>query len=132
MKKIVAIIAVAGMLSMLVPSGAYAGGDHGWATVGKVLTGFIGLSILGNAIANPYPAYYGPPPRAYYAPPAQVWVPGHYESRFDRYWVRGHWEYRGSDYDDDDGYGARGGRVWIPGHYEANEVQVWIPGHWEG
>ena len=36
---------------------------------------------------------YAPAPRVYYAPPPeQVWVPGHYEGRYERQWVPGHWE----------------------------------------
>ncbi|MCL5966703.1 MAG: hypothetical protein M1550_05805 [Deltaproteobacteria bacterium] len=128
MKKIMAIIVVAGLLATLAPAGAYAG-DREWATAGKILTGIIGLSILGNALAYPAPVY-APPPRVYYAPPEQVWVPGHYVTRFQRHWVPGHWEYGRYEDEDDDDYG--GGRVWISGHYVANEVQVWIPGHWEG
>lgn len=135
MKKLVAIIAAAGLLAALVPAGAHAG-DREWATAGKILTGVIGLTILGNALANPYPApVYAPAPRVYYAPPEQVWVPGHYETRYERRWVPGHWEYTRREYsDDDDDYDDHGParRVWIPGHYEKVEVRVWIPGHWEG
>ena len=141
MKKTLAIIVAAALLAAVAPSPASAG-DHGWATAGKILTGIIGVSILGNAIANsyPYPApVYAPPPRVYY-PPEQVWIPGHYETRIERQWVPGHWEIErygrrhpghGDDgYDDDYGYQAR--RVWVPGYYRDAEVSVYIPGHWEG
>lgn len=144
MKKILAITVFSCLLGTMATAPAYAWyrgwartGDSGWATTGKVLTGIIGLSILGNAIAhsNPYPApAYGPPP-GYYYPPEQVWVPGHYETRFDRRWIPGHWEIGrpGSNrHDDDDDYGPRRGRYWVPGHYSDVEVRVWIPGHWEG
>jgi len=135
MKKIVAIIVAAGLLGAVAAAPAFA--EPGWSTAGKILTGIIGLHILGNAIANshPYPApAYGPPPRAYY-PPEQVWVPGHYESRIDRQWIPGHWEFERTGrhrYDDDDDYGYRSGRYWVPGHYSEVEVRAWIPGHWEG
>lgn len=134
MKKIVAIFLAAGLLTAMVPSKASA--DRGWSVAGKVLTGIIGLHILGHAIAEsarPYPAYYGPPEPTYY--PGQVWVPGHYEPRVERRWIPGHWEIAGGSrgYDDDDRY-ERGEsrRVWVPGHYRDVEVSVWIPGHWEG
>ncbi len=141
MKKIVAIIVAAGLLGAMAVSPALAG-DHGWATAGKILTGVIGLHILGNAIANPYaypaPAY-APPPRVYY-PPEQVWVPGHYETRLDRQWVPGHWEieragrdhYGDDDYDDDNYRRGETRRFWVPGHYRNVEVRMWVPGHWEG
>jgi hypothetical protein len=139
MKKIIAIIVAVGLMAAMTAAPASAG-DSGWATAGKILTGIIGLNILGHAIANsyPYPAHaYGPPPAAYY-PREQVWVPGHYETRLSRQWVPGHWEIerfgrhdRGDDYDYDD-YRYETRRVWIPGHYRNLEVDVWIPGHWEG
>ncbi|HEY7527910.1 MAG TPA: hypothetical protein VH660_02065, partial [Candidatus Deferrimicrobiaceae bacterium] len=133
MKKILAIFVAAALLAAVTASPVSAG-DHGWATAGKILTGIIGLNILGHAIANsyPYPApAYGPPP-GYYYPGEQVWVPGHYESRIRRQWVPGHWEierfggrHDHDDYDDDYRYETR--RVWIPGHYRDFEVTVWIP-----
>ena len=143
MKKLVAIAVAAAFLAALAPSPALAG-DRGWATAGKILTGIIGVTILGNAIADshPYPApVYAPAPRGYY-PPEEVWVPGHYEARIERRWVPGHWEIErtGRYYDNDDDYGDRHGngygkhrarRVWGPGHYQDVEVRVWIPGHWE-
>jgi len=135
MKKIVAIIVAVGLLGTVAAAPAFA--EPGWSTAGKILTGIIGLNILGHAIANsqPYPApVYGPPPRAYY-PPEQVWVPGHYESRIDRQWIPGHWEFERTGrhrYDDDDDNGNRSGRYWAPGHYSEVEVRAWIPGHWEG
>lgn len=142
MKKLIAIAAMAAFLAALAPSPALAG-DRGWATAGKILTGIIGVTILGNAIANsqPYPApVYAPAPRVYY-PPEEVWVPGRYESRIERRWVPGHWEIEGAgrhygddDYGDryDDGYRRdRGRRIWVPGYYRDVEVRVWIPGHRE-
>jgi len=142
MKKLIAIAAMAAFLAALAPSPALAG-DRGWATAGKILTGIIGVTILGNAIANsqPYPApVYAPAPRVYY-PPEEVWVPGRYEGRIERRWVPGHWEIEGAgrsygddDYGDryDDGYRRdRGRRIWVPGYYRDVEVRVWIPGHWE-
>lgn len=136
MKRIVAVIATVALVAALAPAGA-AAGDREWATAGKILTGIIGVSILGHALANSYPypaAVYAPAPRVYYEPPReQVWVPGHYETRLERRWIPGHWEVRrhGRDdyYDDDDRYETR--RVWIPGHHETSEVRVWVPGHWE-
>lgn len=147
MKKITATI-VAAVLAVAMAAAPAVAGDHGWATAGKILTGWIGLNILANAIANPYPypppaAAYVPPPRAYDPyPPGRVWVPGHYEIRMERRWVPGHWEIGRADryvdryegYDDDDGGYRRGGsvRVWVPGRYQDVEVEVWIRGHWEG
>ncbi len=141
MKKLVAI-AVAAVFLVAASSPAVAG-DRGWATAGKILTGIIGVTILGNAIANAHPHHvpvYAPPPRVYY-PPDEVWVPGRYEARIERRWIPGHWELEraGRGYDDDDEYGERykgygnhrARRVWVPGHYRDVEVRVWIPGHWE-
>ncbi|HEY5997546.1 MAG TPA: hypothetical protein VIU29_11030, partial [Candidatus Deferrimicrobiaceae bacterium] len=58
MKKIMAVMLAAAMLATTVPKAATAG-DHGWATAGKIMTGIIGLHILGNVIANsqPQPVY---------------------------------------------------------------------------
>lgn len=139
MKKILAIPAAAFLLFATAAAPVHAG-DREWATAGKILTGILGVTILGNAIANSY-AYpapvYAPPPRAYY-PPEVVWVPGHYETRFERTWVPGRWVIErfgrhGRDYDDDYGHDheRRARRVWVPGHYERVEVTVWVPGHWE-
>jgi hypothetical protein len=140
MKKILAIIVAVGLLTAVAASPSSAG-DRGWATAGKILTGIIGLNILGHALAQPYYAYPAPayayPPRTYY-PAEQVWVPGHYESRFQRRWIPGHWEiesygrYHGEDDYEDDDYRYEARRVWVPGHYRDVEVRVWIPGHWEG
>lgn len=140
MKKILAIIVAAALLTAVAAAPASAG-DRGWATTGRILTGIIGLNILGHALAAPYyysypaPAY-AYPPRGYY-PYESVWVPGHYETRIQRQWIPGHWEIerRGGDdyeYDDDGYYRYESRRVWIPGHYRDVRVRVWIPGHWEG
>ena len=143
MKKILAIVAAAALLTAVAAAPVTAG-DHGWATAGKILTGIIGLNILGHALSAPYYAYpppaYAYPPRPYYDYPyEQVWVPGHYETRVQRRWIPGHWEirsYEGRDeyeYDDyDDRFRRETRRVWIPGQWRDVEVRVWIPGHWEG
>lgn len=139
MKKILAIL-VAACLAVVFTTGPAYAGDREWATAGKILTGIIGVTILGNAIANaqayPAPAY-APPPRAYY-PPEPVWVPGRYETRYERRWIPGHWEIdragRHGGHDDDaydDRPPHRRHRVWVSGHFEMVEVTVWIPAHWE-
>lgn len=129
MKKLVSIAVAVAFLAVAVSSPALAG-DREWATAGKILTGIIGVTILGNAIANshPYPVRaYAPPPRVYY-PPEQVWIPGHYESRIETRWVPGHWEIERFG----NGYRKhRARRIWVPGHYRDVEVRVWIPGYWE-
>lgn len=140
MKKILAILVAAALATVLTAAPARAG-DRGWATAGKILTGIIGVTILGNALANAHPYHtpvYAPPPRVYY-PPEQVWVPGRYETRYERRWIPGHWEIErygrhGRGYDDDsydDRHDRRARRVWVPGYYDRVEVTVWIPGHWE-
>lgn len=135
MKKWIGTAVLAAFLAAAAASPARAG-DREWATAGKILTGIIGVSILGNAIANahPYPQpVYVPPPRAYY-PPERVWIPGHSEVRVQRRWVPGHWEVeRGRGGYDRYGnwYDGRGRRIWVPGHYRDVEVRVWVPGHWE-
>jgi hypothetical protein len=143
MKKILAIIVAAALLTAVAASPSSAG-DRGWATTGKILTGIIGLNILGHALTAPYYYSYPAPVYAYpprgYSPYEPVWIPGHYEARIQRQWIPGHWEieryvrHHGEDeyeYDDDD-YRHEARRVWIPGHYRNVEVRVWIPGHWEG
>ncbi len=140
MKKLVSIAVAAAFLVVAASSPALAG-DREWATAGKILTGIIGVTILGNAIANsqPYPVrVYAPPPRTYY-PPEVVWIPGHYETRVERRWIPGHWEVERFErgYDNDYGNHSRNGywkhrarRFWVPGHYRDVEVRVWIPGYW--
>jgi hypothetical protein len=140
MKKLLAVILAAGLMATTVPQAATAG-DHGWATAGKIMTGILGITILGNAIANsqPGPAYYAPAPRYYEPPPRErVWINGHYESRWEREWVPGHWDIRhggrdldDDEYGDDDTGGRSESRVWVNGHYRQREVRAWIPGHWE-
>lgn len=140
MKKIAATI-VAVVLAVAIAAPPAAAGDHGWAVAGKILTGWIGLNILANTIANPYPypspaPVYAPPPGRYYPyPDGRVWVPGHYETRLVQKWVPGHWEIERADrYEDfdDDGYRGDIRRIWTPGRYRNVEVRVWVPGHWEG
>jgi len=140
MKKLIAIAVAVAFLAAAGSSPAQAG-DREWATAGKILTGIIGVTILGNAIANsqPYPVpVYAPPPRGYY-PPEEVWVPGHYEARVESRWVPGHWEVERFERGYDDHYGDRYGnehgnhhsrRIWVPGHYRDVQVGVWIPGYW--
>lgn len=137
MKRWIATAVAAAFLAAAASTPALAG-DRGWATAGKILTGILGVTILGNAIANarPYPVpVYVPPPPGYY-PPEDVWVPGHYEARVENRWIPGHWEFETFGRDYDGGYGGRYGRrharrVWMPGHYGDVEISVWIPGHWE-
>jgi len=94
----------------------------------------VGGAILGTVLSHAYEPVYAPAPRVYYAPPPeQVWVPGGYETRYERQWVPGHWEverYSRHGEDEDDGT-SRGRRVWIPGRYEEVRARVWLPGHWE-
>lgn len=124
MKKILAIPVAAVLLVAMAAAPVHAG-DRGWATAGKILTGILGVTILGNAIAHShaYPApVYAPPPRVYY-PPEVVWVPGRYETHYERRWVPGYWEI--------ERFGRHSRRMWVPGYYERVAVTVWIPGHWE-
>jgi hypothetical protein len=134
MKKIVATAVAVGLLVSTMPARAFAG-DREWATAGKILTGIVGLTILGNAIAHSAPApAYGPPPPRY---PVRVWVPGHYEVRVERQWVPGHWvieripQHRGHGRYGDGRHRHQERRVWVPGHYRLVEVRAWIPGQWE-
>ncbi len=145
MRKLMVVILAAALLAAGIPNRSEAD-EHGWATAGKVMTGIIGLHILGNVIANSQPGpvyvpetrYYAPEPR-YYAPPRnRVWIEGHNESRIERQWVPGHWEISRGVRDADDDWGdedeggrGHGQRTWIAGHYRTVERQVWIAGHWE-
>jgi len=140
MKRLVAIAIAVAFLAAGAPSPALSG-ESEWATAGKILTGMIGVTIIGNAIAHanahPPPVY---APRAYY-PPEEVWVQGYHVRRIERRWVPGHWEIErnGRKVNDGDRYGTRhrgngkhrARRIWVPGYYRNVEVSVWIPGHWE-
>jgi hypothetical protein len=137
MKKLIAVLLTAGLFA--IPMTASAGGrgghgGHGGFGAGGFFAGLLGGAILGTVLSQPYAPAYAYPPGVYYAPsPEQVWVPGHYETRYERHWVPGHWEverYSGYGEDEDDGY-SRGRRVWIPGRYEDVPARVWLPGHWE-
>jgi hypothetical protein len=136
MKKLIALLLTAGLLAA-VPGSASAGGrgGHGGHGAGGFFVGLLGGAILGSVLSHAYEPVYAPAPRVYYAPPPeQVWVPGRYETRYERQWVPGHWEVErysrhGGNYDDDGYSGSR--RVWIPGRYEEVPVRVWLPGHWE-
>jgi hypothetical protein len=143
MKKLIAIILTVGIFAAI-PGSASAGGrggyhghggyyGHGGNSAGAFFVGLLGGAILGNVLAHSYEPVYAPAPRVYYAPsPEQVWVPGRYETRYERQWVPGHWEverYSGHG-DEDDGY-PRGRRVWVPGRYDEVRIRVWLPGHWE-
>ena len=57
MKKVLSILAAVILTGTLAAAPAQAG-QREWATAGKILTGIIGVTILGNAIANAqaYPA----------------------------------------------------------------------------
>jgi len=71
------------------------GGYYGYAgnSAGAFFVGVLGGAILGTVLSHSYQPVYAPAPRVYYAPPPeQVWVPGHYEGRYERQWVPGHWE----------------------------------------
>jgi len=145
MKKLIAVLLTAGLFAAL-PGSSFAGGrggsfghggfhGHGGFGAGGFFAGLLGGAILGTVLSHSYePVYAAPPPRAYYAPPPDTfWVPGHYETRYERHWVPGHWEVErayGAGEDGDDGY-SRGRRVWVPGRYEDVPTRVWLQGHWE-
>ena len=145
MKKLIAIILTLGLLGAVTGSasaegrggfsgrGGYYG--HGGYGVGGFFAGLLGGAILGTVLSHPYyEPVYASPPRVYYAPPPeQVWVPGRYETRYERQWVPGHWvmeRYSGHGEDEEDGY-SRGRRIWVPGRYEEIPARGWLPGHWE-
>lgn len=142
MKKLIAIMLTVGLFAA-VPGSAFAEGRGGFSGhggrggfgVGGFFAGLLGGAILGTVLTHPYyEPVYAPAPRVYYAPPPeQLWVPGRYETRYERQWVPGHWEmerYSGHGEGEDDGY-SRGRRVWIPGRYEEVRTRVWLQGHWE-
>ena len=135
MRKLIAIMLTAGLFAA-VPGSAFAGSrngayghggyyGHGGNSAGAFFVGLLGGAILGTVLSHSYEPVYAPAPRVYHAPPPeQVWVPGRYETRYERQWAPGHWEV------EDDGY-SRGRRVWVPGRYEDFPARVWLPGHWE-
>jgi hypothetical protein len=141
MKKLIAMILTVGLFAAIPGSasaewrnGAYGHGGyqghggyygHGGYGAGAFFVGLLGGAILGNVLAHSYEPAYAPAPRVYSAPPPeQVWVPGRYETRYERQWVPGHYEVQA------DGYSG-GHRIWVPGHYEDTPARVWLPGHWE-
>jgi len=147
MKKLIAILLTVGFFAA-VPGSAFAeerggyygrggysghGGYYGHGA-GGFFVGLLGGAILGSVLSHSYEPVYAPAPRVYYAPPpVQVWVPGRYETRYERRWVPGHWEverYSGHGVVEDDGT-SRVRRVWVPGRYEEFRTRVWLPGHWE-
>lgn len=145
MKKLIAIMLTVGLFAA-VPGSAFAGGrgggysgrggysGHGGYGVGGFFAGLLGGAILGTVLSHSYDPVYAPAPRGYYAPaPEQVWVPGRYETRYERQWVPGHWEverYSGHGENEGDGY-SRGRRIWVAGRYEEAPARVWLPGYWE-
>jgi hypothetical protein len=92
MKKIVAaflaVATIAGSLVSFTPA-AQAGGGGGAVAAG-VAAGIVGGAIMGGAIANSNPYYYGPGP-AYYGPP--VPGPGCYWQQ-QRYWNGWAWQWQ--------------------------------------
>ncbi len=143
MKKLIAVMLTVGLFAAVSGSasaewrGGYSGRDgyygHGGYGAGGFIAGLLGGAILGSVLSHSYEPAYVPPPRVYYAPPpGQVWVPGRYESRYERQWVPGHWEVERHEGrgEDEDGY-SRDRKVWIPGRYEDVPARVWLPGHWE-
>jgi len=146
MKKLIAILLTVGLFAA--PTAASAGGRGGYPGhgghyghggyygygAGAFFAGLVGGAILGTVLSHTYEPVYAPAPRVYYAPPPeQVWVPGRYETRYERRWVPGHYEmerYSGHGEGEDDG-SSRGRRAWVPGHYEDVPARVWLPGHWE-
>lgn len=120
-KWFVAIVLVLLIIAIIaIPAPASAGGGNGWAIGGALLGGFFLGSVLGpreNIIigpAYPPPVYY-PSPLGYYPPPAvyyqpqSVWIPDHYESR---------WQLDCE-------------RMYIRRHCYQTPITVFVPGHWE-
>ena len=97
MKKLIAILLTVGLFAA-VPGSAFSGGHggyygHGGYGAGAFFAGLLGGAILGTVLSHSYEPAYAPAPRVYYPPPPeQIWVPGHYEGRYERQWVPGHWE----------------------------------------
>ena len=109
MKKLIAIMLMVGLFAAVAGS-AFAGGrggyyghggysghggyyGHGGYGAGAFFVGLVGGAILGTVLSHSYEPAYAPAPQVYYAPPPeQVWVPGHYEGRYERQWVPGHYE----------------------------------------
>lgn len=138
-------------------AGGHHGGHHGsgWATAGKILTGFVVADLLFNhapACERTVVYNYGPPPRpcapavvyeqrvVYQAPPPppreRVWVDSHYEYVPKKVWVDTSYEVQEwvPGHREPDG-------VWVDGHnirrtvpagrYETREEKVWVEGRWE-
>ena len=129
-------------------SNAYAG-DKEWAAAGKILTGFIGLNILAEAIHDSSPVTYVSrrPDRCYrntvrYYEPRQCWVPGHYQIVQERVWIPGEtrkiwvpakycWKWRNGrkvKVRVRDGYYRYEN---VDGHYETVKKKIWVEGYWK-
>ena len=151
MKKTATILFVTVILAAGFVTPAYAdhhrhghGGDRGWATAGKVLTGVAGVALLADLIASPvcYREYH---PRTVYVerscPPPARWIEGHYVQYEDRVWIPGEnrriWVEPAYTWESHHG---RNIRVYhegyyrfeeMPGHYEMRMREQWVDGHWE-
>jgi hypothetical protein len=154
----IAAIAVTGTLLLAAAPQRAQADDKTWATVGKILTGFV---IADKAFNSPparhEPAYsrttvtyrYGTPPRCepppprYCPPPQPRWIPGYYETRCQQVWVEGYWQNVETPavydwvwdphcrrYEWRIVRPATCTKVWVPGRYETREVRVWVEGRY--
>jgi hypothetical protein len=156
--KIAAITATGLLLLAAAPQRAQAD-DKTWATVGKILTGFVVADKVFNPparyCAEPVrtyttvtyrygaPVYCEPPPPRYCPPPAPRWIPGHYQTRCEQVWVEGYWKTIETPAVYDWVWNPHCRRyewtmvrpptctrVWVPGRYETREVRVWVEGRY--
>lgn len=82
------------------------------------------------------------PPPPVHCPPPRCWVPGHYETRYEKVWIEGCEErvwiapvfaWRKDSCGRPFQYPVSGGHwsvVRKPGYHETRPVQVWVPAGW--
>lgn len=96
--KIVTVSTAVALIMASVPTRTYAG-DQEWATVGKVLTGVAAVGVIAALASQDVHAEYHyvnhcppPPPPPRCEPPPGRWIPGHYETRQEKFSTPGHWD----------------------------------------
>ncbi|GEM_PF-3032242 len=151
----VAIFAVTGTLLLAAAPQRAQADDKTWATVGKILTGFVVADKVFNhdhrdygrghsrtTVVYTHGHRHSPPPQDC-PPPAPRWIPGHYETRCEQVWVEGCWKTVETAavydwvwdphcrrYEWKMVRPATCPKVWVAGCYETREVRVWVEGRY--
>lgn len=121
------ILIISTLILLTIFSNAYAerghGGDRGWATAGKILTGVVVADVIFNHM--PSHSHYNCQP-VYYPQPQPIWVAGHFVTVEQRVWVQ---DPPMSVQEVINGQVVY--RMVQAGHWQTVYQQVWIDGHWQ-